>query len=258
MTCAEFKEIAALLAAGSLEPAERLSAEAHLGEAAHEGCFEELRRASETWDAVGRSVTPARPDPRVWQGIAARIEERPRAAAVRVWAGWAVAAALALAVVGLQGARLRADRRAAGLAGAAAEREQCAKDLAQARGEAEVQREALALLAMPATQIVALAPQAGAAITARALVNLSSRAAVLYAAGPPAPSGKDYELWVIRGDRKLPAGLLRAQPSGAILARIDPSLLAERPDAFAVTVESAGGAPQPLGPIVLVGALPPT
>jgi anti-sigma-K factor RskA len=91
------------------------------------------------------------------------------------------------------------------------------------------------------------------------VVNLPSRAAVLYAAGPPAPQGKDYELWVIRGDRKLPAGLLRTQPTGAILARIDAALLSEGPpDALAVTVESAGGAPQPLGPIVLAGAFPHT
>jgi hypothetical protein len=259
MTCAEFKEIAALLAAGTLDPPERSAAEQHLGEATHEGCFEALRRASETWDAVGRSLPPVRPDERVWQGIAGRIEARPRAAAVRTWAGWAVAAALALGLVGVQGARIRAERRAAERASASAERDQCARDLARAQGEAALQREALALLALPSTQVVALAPQqAGANITARALVNLASRAAVLYAAGPPAPEGKDYELWVIRGDKKLPAGLLRTQPSGAILARIDPALLTERPDALAVTMESAGGAPQPLGPIVLVGALPHT
>jgi hypothetical protein len=259
MTCVEFKEIAALFAAGTLDPPEHSAAEQHLGEPTHEGCYEVLRRASDTWDAVGRSLPPLRADARVWQGIASRVEEKPRAAAVRTWAGWAVAAALALAVVGVQGARIRADRRAAELAGATAERDQCARDLAQARGEAALQREALALLASPSTQVLALSPQqAGASITARALVNLTSRAAVLYAAGPPAPPGKDYELWVIRGDKKLPAGLLRTQASGAILARIDPALLTEQPDALAVTMESAGGAPQPLGPIVLVGAFPHT
>jgi len=259
MTCVEFKEIAALFAAGALDPPERSAAEQHLGEPTHDGCLEALRRASDTWDAVGRSLPPLRPDARVWQGIASRIEQKPRAAAIRTWTGWAVAAALALAVVGVQGARIRAERRAATLGAASAERDQCARDLAEARSDAVLQREALALLASPSTQVVALAPQqAGASITARALVNLPSRAAVLYAAGPPAPSGKDYELWVIRGDKKLPAGLLRTQPSGAILARIDPALLSETPDALAVTVESAGGAPQPLGPIVLVGALPHT
>jgi len=260
MTCVEFQEIAALFAAGALDPPERSAAEAHLLEPTHEGCFEALRRASEAWDAVGRSLPPLRPDARVWQGIAARIEQRPRAAAVRTWAGWAVAAALALALVGLTSARIRAERRASVLAAAAAERDQCARDLAEARSETALQREALALLAAPATQVFALAPQQpGSTLTARAVVNLASRAAVLYAAGPPAPQGKDYELWVIRGDRKLPAGLLRTQATGAILARIDAALLSEGPpDALAVTVESAGGAPQPLGPIVLVGAFPHT
>jgi anti-sigma-K factor RskA len=33
------------------------------------------------------------------------------------------------------------------------------------------------------------------------------------------------------------------------------AMLTERRDALAVTIGSAGGAPQPLGPVVLVGAL---
>ena len=37
MTCVEFKEIAALFAAGTLDPADRLAAEQHLGEQAHDG-----------------------------------------------------------------------------------------------------------------------------------------------------------------------------------------------------------------------------
>jgi hypothetical protein len=158
MTCVEFQEIAALFAAGALDPPERSAAEAHLLEPTHQGCLEALRRASDAWDAVGRSLPPLRPDERVWQGIAARIEQRPRAAAVRTWAGWAVAAALALALVGLTSARIRAERRASVLAAAAAERDQCARDLAEARSETALQREALALLAAPATQVFALAP----------------------------------------------------------------------------------------------------
>ena len=47
MTCVEFKEIAALFAAGALDPPERSAAEAHLGEPTHEGCFEVLRGARE-------------------------------------------------------------------------------------------------------------------------------------------------------------------------------------------------------------------
>jgi hypothetical protein len=259
VTCAEFQELVALLAAGALDPAERAAAEAHLAEPAHQGCFEALKNAAVTWDAVGRSLSPARLDERVWRGIAAEIGRRPRISAVRTWAGWAAAAALALALAGVQGARIRAEKRAGALATADRERAECARDLEEARGEATLQREALALLASPATQVISLAPQAGAGMTARALVNLPARAGVLYAAGPPAPQGKDYELWVIRGDRKLPAGLLRARAGGAILTRIDPSLFSDgRPDALAVTLEPAGGMPQPTGPALLVGAFPPT
>jgi hypothetical protein len=271
MTCAEFREIAALLAVGALDPPERSAAEAHLEEPTHEGCFEALRRAAESWDGVGRSLSPLRVDPRVWHGIVASVERRPRASAVRAFGGWAVAAALALALVFVQAARLKSERRAAEVTSAArsasAERDQCAKDLSQARGEAALQRDALALLAEPSTLVVSLAQQPGASITARALLNVAAQAGVVYAAGPAAPQGRDYELWVIRGEIKRAAGLLRTSASGGILARIDPALLAGGPpDALAVTNEpsggaprtAAGGAPQPTGDLILVGTFPHT
>jgi hypothetical protein len=50
------------------------------------------------------------------------------------------------------------------------------------------------------------------------------------------------------------SGLLRPQPTGAILAHIDAALLSEgRPDALAVHRGVGWGTPQPLGPIFWQG-----
>ena len=68
--------------------------------------------------------------------------------------------------------------------------------------------------------------------------------------------GRDYELWLIRGTRKIPAGLLRGDTTGTLITALDPALLREGlPDALAVTLESAGGHEQPQGPIVAVGKI---
>ena len=71
----------------------------------------------------------------------------------------------------------------------------------------------------------------------------------------PPQEGKDYQLWLIRGGETISAGLLPVDDTGLpVLARIPRDLLAGgAPDAFAISVEPAGGMPQPTGPIVLVG-----
>ncbi len=56
-------------------------------------------------------------------------------------------------------------------------------------------------------------------------------------------------------DRRVSQNLARLEArTTSTLARISRDLLAGgAPDAFAITVEPAGGMPQPTGPIVLVG-----
>jgi hypothetical protein len=294
MTCAEFQEQAALLALGALSPEEVALAEAHLAEARHAGCLEALRRASDGIEVLARSLESARPDERVWRGIEARLDgaapvrlpARRTAPPWRERLAWgAAAAAVVLLLANLaarshdnqrfaeqaaKASRLEQERATATAAlekdraGAIAvsarlekERESCAKELLVARDEAARQQAAVTLLQTPSTLVVALAPPKGGKPGARALLNLEQRKGVLLSVGLAPQPGKDYELWIVRGDKKLPAGLLRAGPSGAVLASIDAELLSSgRPDAVAVTLEATGGAPQPTGPILLVGALP--
>jgi hypothetical protein len=130
----------------------------------------------------------------------------------------------------------------------------CLADLEALRAELEARREAVALLAAPGVRLIRLAPQAaGGGGQAVALIDAAGGRAVLVGHGLAAPAGMDYELWVIRGARKLPAGLLRLDASGALALSVDYTLLADGVDALAVTLEPTGGSPAPTGPIVLLG-----
>ncbi len=77
--------------------------------------------------------------------------------------------------------------------------------------------------------------------------------AALALAVPPAPSGKTYEAWVIRGGKATPAGLFGGR-AGTSLLKIDGAVQAGA--AVAVTLERAGGVSAPTGkPLAQTGAI---
>ncbi|HEX9578094.1 MAG TPA: anti-sigma factor [Myxococcales bacterium] len=271
MTCAEFRELAALYAAGGLGAEERAAAEAHLEEPKHEGCFEALRHASAGVETLARSLVPVRPDDRVWRGIEAQLGvAASRRMGWRERSAWGIAAAAALLLFASlsrqrqesQKARNRENQLAAMARNADEAKAQCLAQLASMKGESDAQRAALALLQSPSAQVVSLSPQPGKPpYSARALLDLPQKKGMLLSGTLSPQAGKDYQLWVIRGkEPPVPAGLLRAGSSGTVLASIDPRLLAIPPDALAVSIEPQGGSPSglPTGDIVLVGALPKT
>jgi anti-sigma-K factor RskA len=276
MTCAELKEQLGALAAGALEPAEREACERHLAlDIPHEGCHEALALANDAAALIGAALAPIEPGPNVWRGIEAEIgmrqtatPRRPHWAQRARWmvAGFTVAAVAASALIfafsehnlraqveEVEGKFDQLDRQAKGAQAAAAS---CQRDLATARADLNAQKEALAMVQLSTTAVIALAPQGGARMRASALYNAAQGHAMVVASGLLPHPGKDYELWIIRGKDKIAAGLLHGDPSGATVARIDAKLLASgAPDAFAVTLEPAGGGTAPRGPIMLVGAL---
>lgn len=258
MTCAEFRELSALYAAGGLSDRERQEAEAHLREPSHEGCFEALREAGGGLEALVRSLPHLRAEDRIWRGIEARLGgQSTRLVRFRERAAWLVAAAaVVLLFFELSGGRHRAQVAAQAAAAADGARAQCLAELNSVRGEADAQRAALAILGSQSATIVVFAPQWGAPETIKALLDLPQRKGMILSAGLPARAGKDYELWVIRGQAPpRPAGLLRPQPSGALLAPIDPSLLAIPPDALAISIEAQGGSTtgKPSADIIFIG-----
>jgi len=71
---------------------------------------------------------------------------------------------------------------------------------------------------------------------------------------PPAGAGKDYQLWIV--DAKKPpvnGGVVPVGADGIVKVSFKPGQPIRKIDAFAITIEQAGGVPQPAGPKVLVG-----
>jgi anti-sigma-K factor RskA len=249
VTCEEFLELADGYVLGALDAEERAECERHLAEPAHRGCEAAVDRARATVAALAASLPAARPGGAVWRAIEARagFEVRPRRAA---WLGWAAAAAAALFLVLWQGSRREAERQLEAALGArqAQERERAAleAEVAALRLAGVPPRQLAALLDEPGSRVVRLAALPGRAGQATAVVNLAARRAVIVTSTLAPQPGKDWQLWVIRGTTApIPAGFLRFTAPGVALAEIDPALLTAAPDAFAVSLEPAGGSPAP-------------
>jgi hypothetical protein len=262
VTCAEFKELVEAYALGALDPAEAAACEAHLAEREHDGCLTALRRAHEAVALLGAALPPVTPSPSTWAAIAARTGAATVGRAPRrlTSLAWAFAAASALLLVWLLRGRaeMQGELRAAidRAQSQSAQRAQCVADLEHARADVRMQREALALLSQPGARLVTLAPSGGAAASANVILRAGDEHAYLVGRNLAAPVGHDYELWLIRGARKIPAGLLHGDASGGLITALDPALLREGlPDALAVTLETTGGHEQPQGPIVAVGKI---
>jgi len=83
------------------------------------------------------------------------------------------------------------------------------------------------------------------------LLTLKDDRAVLVAENmPPAPEGKTYQIWVIKGDTPKPSGLF--EPKGDSIAAVVETAV-EGADTVAVTVEPEGGSKKPTTDPMLVG-----
>lgn len=175
--------------------------------------------------------------------------------------GWMKIAALlllALAVWGLVGQA----RMARELRNLAEERDRLSSQVAaltqevsQARNDSQRAELALQVLAAPGVQSVALAglgPTPRAA--GRTYVNPRSGDALFYAFGLPAlPQDKTYELWFFAGGKPVAAGTFGVDPRGTGSVRMERRIDPGQIQAWAVTIEPAGGLPQPTGAVVLKG-----
>ena len=91
------------------------------------------------------------------------------------------------------------------------------------------------VLSKPGARLVSMGDAGGVAVA-------PDGSAVLALALPRAPVGKTYEAWVIRGSKPTPAGLFPGH-AGTSIVRIRPAV--GRGTVVAVTLERAGGVPQP-------------
>lgn len=244
---ADLHTLSGAYAADALDPAERAQFERHL--AACESCQQEVRELQATTAKLATASAEAPPSSlkaSVMAEIDQTRQEGPPATAAdpagrpsrRPFEGWSrrlvgvAAAALAVAVVGLGVTVLELNNRL---------------DDAQTTSE-QLQD----LLAAPDTQTVTVNGPEG--VVGRVLVSRAEGLAVLHATGmavPPADS--DYQLWLIRGDEFVPAGILAVDEDGTVTHAVRGGIASV--EALGVTVEPDGGSPQPTSEPILSATL---
>jgi anti-sigma-K factor RskA len=251
----EIGDLAAAYALGGLDGADRARFEALLRTGDAEA-LAALRDFEGTLTDLA-AVTPEAPPPAVKAALMERIAAAPPAARAgarplprRGRAIWpavlsgAMAAGIAAIVVGWSVSSTYEKRLDA-----------LANDAEQLKAELRSQQTVIAILRDPATQVVALAGQASAP-TARARMMWHEKAGgVFVATGLPAtPAGKAYQLWAIAGSNApVSAGVFNVDASGVGSLSVRPLPGVSTVNAFAVTLEPAGGLPAPSGEMYLLG-----
>ena len=95
-------------------------------------------------------------------------------------------------------------------------------------------------------------PQAAGKI----LWSAQEKKALFYASKLPAPpEGKTYQLWIIANNKPIDAGVFSVDPEGNGFLKVPSLSEANKAQKFAVTLEPAGGVPQPTGAMHLLGSL---
>ncbi|HEX4966480.1 MAG TPA: anti-sigma factor [Thermoanaerobaculia bacterium] len=255
---ARFEELLPAYALGALDGEELRELEAHL-----DGGCPDCRRLLALWDrdleALAEAVEPVEPSATTRARILRLGATAPPARArqpLLPWLSLAAAALLVAAVWGIAGQlRLRGE-----LERLTMERDRLARQVTAldqqvtlARSAAERANQALQVLAAPGVQSVVLAGLGPATQAAgHTYVNPRRHDALFYAFDlPPLPRDKTYQLWFIAAGKPVSAGTFAVDARGTGSLRVDQVADVASIQAWAVTVEPAGGVPQPTGTMVL-------
>jgi anti-sigma-K factor RskA len=260
----ELRELTGAYVLGMLSDAERNRFEVHLATCAE--CAREVQDLTVVAAAVPHAV-PQQDPPRE---LRARVLKHAVAASQlepigpvrydrRGLPAWlAVAASIAAVALGLYSLSLR--ERVGDLENrlreANARVAEAQGDLQIARAAADRANQLAAVLEAPDVRRIELAGQKGAPSAAGRAFWSPSRGLVFTATNlPPVSPGRQYQLWVIPpGGKPISAGLLDLQSGGIATVLVD-ARTAASVQTVAVTVEPAGGVPQPTGEMVLAGTL---
>ena len=128
------------------------------------------------------------------------------------------------------------------------------KELADLQKQLEYARTVSHLLEARDTITVSLAPKPGMADGAVKVMYNGKMGLLMYDGWiAPSPDDKSYQLWVVPMDGKpISAGVFNPATSDMAhwMSKVPEGIA---PKMFAITLEPAGGMPQPTGPMVLVG-----
>ena len=125
------------------------------------------------------------------------------------------------------------------------------RQIQEAQAERDRLQEAIAFMTAPGTRMSELTGTAEMPGAHAMLAFDQSGRAILMAKGlPPPPAGKAYQLWFITG-RPMPGKVFTTDSSGSGMLADHVPAEARASAVYAVTLEPAGGVPQPTGAIYL-------
>jgi anti-sigma-K factor RskA len=180
--------------------------------------------------------------------------EKPKAAKPRSWLPWvcALAAGLALVVSLWNLSNLKQD-----LSGLQGRLNRQNGQIQELQDQLEKERTITAFLSNPEVRITMLAgTEKSPGSSGKILWDPKEKRALFYAAHLPAvPTGKTYQLWIIAQNKPFDAGVFSVDQNGNGFLKIDLLSEADKAQKFAVTLEPAGGVPQPTGAMHLLGSL---
>jgi anti-sigma-K factor RskA len=251
-----------LYALGALDADERVLIEAHVPSCPD--CAQKLAEAQGRMAILAFAAPGVEPSPgvkeRLMRQLHATAEGSGASASaatgvtpepvggIRRW--WAilvpVASALALATILLWLHNVQLDRQLAELRNTAQQQQ---KQLDEARHMAD-------LLAARDTVVVPLWEQkTPTTVGARVVYNAHEGMMMYDGMLPPAPADKSYQLWLVpMNGAPISAGVFNPKSGqmSHMMMKVPAGLTAKE---FAVSLEPAGGMPQPTGPMVLVGPI---
>ena len=267
----KLQELCPVYAAGALDGEELRELEKHL-KSGCPICQQQIRECSELMAVIAQTLPSLEPSAGLKSRVMAQIEKdspgsslvefktttqisgRKRPSKALTWLPWACALA-AGAALGLSLWNLSNLKRE--LAGAQSQLNQQQDQIQQIQNQLEKEKGVTAFLISPEVRVTMLAgtpksPRAAGKI----LWNPRERKALFYASNLPSPpSGKTYQLWVIAQNKPFDAGIFSVDPSGNGFLKIDSLSEADKAQKFAVTLEPAGGVPQPTGEMHPLGSL---
>ena len=230
MNCNELREHYELYAMGLSEEPERSEIRAHLQRQC-EVCMQEIKRARQVLALLGGTAPPAAPSPALRRRILAS------AGGNQSRFGWAPFLAFALGLALFAAVYFGGRER------------DLANELARLRETNRRQTMELASVNQAFTiltgQDTVVSTFGEGKPTPKGKVFVSPTQGVLLIAGnlPPAPAGKAYEMWIIKGGKAQAAGMFQTAPDGSAM-HIQRGA-AENTEAVAVTLENEAGADQP-------------
>jgi anti-sigma-K factor RskA len=270
MSHEKLSELCSIYALGALDGEELREFEAHL-ETGCPLCGQQIQEYSQTVAAIPEALANVRPSADLKDRLMARLDQEGPSRGVvdfklaakpmssgsgskRSWFPWAcaVAAGLALAV-----SLTRVSNLNRGLAEQQERLNQQLQQLKTLQRLLSDEKELTQFVAKPGVRVTPLAgtdksPQAAGQI----IWSAQERKALFYASRLPlAPEGKTYQLWIIAGNKPFDAGIFPVDPQGNGFLKVPLLAEADKAQKFAVTLEPAGGVPQPTGAMHLLGSL---